>query len=167
MNIKIIEIKAKCANPQEIEDILINLNADFRGEDEQIDTYFKCENGRFKLREGEIENSLIFYKRPDQSGPKLSDVKLFKTEPQSLLKEVLTFANGVVKTVHKKRKIFFIQNVKFHIDKVMNIGSFVEIEAIDETGEKTSDELLHQCKFYLQLFKIKDSDLITNSYSDM
>ncbi len=167
MGIKIVEIKARCSEPEKVENILIRLKADHKGTDEQTDTYFKCDTGRLKLREGNIENSLIFYKRPDQSGPKLSDVELVKLSPETGLKKILTASLGVHKTVVKKRKIFFIDNVKFHIDEVKGLGSFVEIEAIDENNSFTEAELLDQCRYYMKEFNIKDADLVTNSYSDM
>ncbi|HFD33211.1 MAG TPA: CYTH domain-containing protein, partial [Gammaproteobacteria bacterium] len=46
----------------------------------------------------------------------------------------LTAALGIFKIVDKQRRIYFIGNVKFHIDEVKGLGSFVEIEAIDEDG---------------------------------
>jgi adenylate cyclase class IV len=57
--------------------------------------------------------------------------------------------------------------VKFHLDHVNNLGSFVEIEAIDSDGKIGKDKLLEQCNYYLKLFKIKQEDLISNSYSDL
>jgi len=47
-----IEIKAKSNNQDAIREILKAKNADFKGVDHQIDTYFKVHNGRLKLREG-------------------------------------------------------------------------------------------------------------------
>ncbi|MBU0536174.1 MAG: adenylate cyclase, partial [Nanoarchaeota archaeon] len=70
---KNIEIKARCSDHARIRDILLREKADFKGTDHQIDTYFNTCNGRLKLREGNIENSLIFYKREDKTGPKKSD----------------------------------------------------------------------------------------------
>lgn len=54
-----IEIKAKSNNQDKIRNILKSNNAEFKGIDHQIDTYFKAIIGRLKLREGEIENHLI------------------------------------------------------------------------------------------------------------
>lgn len=64
-----VEIKARCCNPGRIRNILTGKNADFMGTDHQTDTYFKVSQGRLKLREGDIENALIFYNRPDEAGP--------------------------------------------------------------------------------------------------
>ena len=84
-----IEIKARCNDHEKIRGILKSRNADFKGIDHQIDTYFKVNNGRLKLREGNIENHLIFYQRSDQEGPKQSDVILYDFDLGSMLSEVL------------------------------------------------------------------------------
>ncbi|MEN7982343.1 MAG: class IV adenylate cyclase [Nanoarchaeota archaeon] len=162
-----IEIKAKSNNQDEIREILKSKNADFKGVDHQIDTYFKVNNGRLKLREGKIENHLIHYQRENKEGPKQSDVTLFKSDPKTSLKEILTKALGVLVVVDKQREIYFIDNVKFHIDIVEDLGTFVEIEAIDNDGTIGKDKLLEQCQFFLDLFKISQEDLISVSYSDL
>lgn len=59
------EFKARAGNLKNWEDQLLSLNPKFIGEDNQIDTYFNVPEGRLKLREGNIENSLIWYKRQD------------------------------------------------------------------------------------------------------
>jgi len=41
-----IEIKAKCSDQNTIKDILKSKNADFKGTDHQIDTYFKIKSGQ-------------------------------------------------------------------------------------------------------------------------
>jgi len=162
-----IEIKAQSKNPEAIRMKLEELNADFKGTDYQKDTYFNCTKGRLKLREGNIENHLIHYFRPNQEGPKKSEVTLFRSDPESSLKTVLTKALGILTVVEKKRAIYFIDNVKFHIDLVTELGSFVEIEAIDSTGDIGAFQLMKQCNHYIDLFGISDNDLVANSYSDM
>ena len=162
-----VEIKARCNNQEKIREILKAKNADFNGEDHQIDTYFKVNFGRLKLREGDIENSLIFYDREDKNGPKNSNCVLLKLDLNSVLKEALIKSLGVLVVVDKKREIYFIENVKFHIDKVKELGTFVEIEARDYDNVIGKEKLLGQCNHYLELFKISENDLIAVSYSDM
>lgn len=162
-----IEIKARCMNHDNVRDLLISQGAELRGVDNQIDTYFKVNHGRLKLREGNIENYLIYYERENKQGPKQSDIILFKSAPGSSLKSVLVNSCGVLIVVDKKREIYFIDNVKFHIDTVKNLGTFVEIEAIDKDGSIGPEKLLAQCNKYLKLFNISDQDLIAVSYSDL
>jgi len=161
-----IEIKAKSDNNDKIRSILKEKNADFKGVDHQIDIYFKVPEGRLKLRQGNIENSLIFYRRENSAQPKESDVSLYRAKEIKDLKEVLENSLGVLVTVDKQREIYFIDNVKFHLDKVNDLGEFVEIEAIGNREEER-ETLLKQCNFYLHLFGIKDNDLVSVSYSDM
>jgi predicted adenylyl cyclase CyaB len=162
-----IEIKAKCKNSNKIRDLLKSKAAEFKGKDHQIDTYFKVNSGRLKLREGNIENFLIFYDREDRAGPKESKVILLETEPNSNIKPILEKSLGILIVIDKKREIYFINNLKFHIDEVKNLGNFVEIEAIDKEGKIGKNKLLEQCNQFLKLFKINQEDLISESYSDL
>jgi len=69
--------------------------------------------------------------------------------------------------VKKKREIYYIKNVKFHLDTLEGLGNFVEIEAGNKTHSLTVEELHRQCEYYLKEFGIKEEDLIDQSYSDM
>jgi len=162
-----IEIKASCKHLEQIRNILIEKKALFKGTDYQKDTYFKVSNGRLKMREGNIEYSLVHYDREDISGPKRSAVLYYHPRKEDLVKEQLQKAIGELVVVNKKREIYYIDNVKFHLDHVDDLGSFVEIEAIDKIGKLGAEKLYQQCREYLTLFQIQDTDLITNSYSDM
>lgn len=166
-HINISEIKARCPDPQAIRAILQARHATFRGTDRQRDTYFRVNRGRLKLREGQIENYLVYYEREDQAGPKQSDVILYPSTSGSALKEILTQSLGILVVVEKQREIYFIDNVKFHIDTVTDLGSFVEIEAIDADGSRGKEKLLAQCQSFLELFRIAEDDLIAVSYSDL
>jgi adenylate cyclase, class 2 len=162
-----VEIKARCQNPAFIRQFLANQQAHFIGVDHQIDTYFHCINGRLKLRQGNIENALIHYERSNQAGPKQSLVTMTAVQDGDALKAVLLAAHGTKVVVDKRRHIYFIDNVKFHLDEVQGLGHFVEIEAIDKDGSIGHEKLLQQCQHYLQAFAIAAADLLTNSYSDM
>ena len=164
--IKNIEIKARCADPERIRKILNGLGSECIGIDHQIDTYFRVKEGRLKLRQGNIENALIYYVRPDMPGPKPSDVLLHPTPDGTSLSTLLEASLGVLSRVDKLREIHFIGNVKFHLDEVKGLGSFVEIEAIDQDGDLDTDHLRAQCHHYLQLFGIEPDELLHDSYSD-
>ncbi|RMF03147.1 MAG: CYTH domain-containing protein [Bacteroidetes bacterium] len=162
-----VEIKARCAETDRIRQILAAHQADYRGTDHQIDTYFIVPYGRLKLRQGNIETNLIHYQRDDQAGPKASQVQLYKPADSEALKAALSTALGIKTIVDKQREIYFIDNVKFHLDSVQGLGHFVEIEAIDFTGQIGHIRLEQQCTLYLELFGIRPTDLLTHSYSDM
>lgn len=162
-----IEIKARSENIDSIRHYLRVQQADFRGKDFQTDTYFQARQGRLKLREGNIEKNLIFYNRENIQGIKQSDFDLYPVEDGAALKLMLTKSMGVKTIVKKKREIYFIRNIKFHLDEVENLGQFVEIEASNIGFDLSIEELREQCTFYMQAFRISKEDLIAESYSDM
>lgn len=162
-----IEIKARCSDPSFIRNYLLDQQAELRGTDQQTDTYFNVPYGRLKLREGVIENNLIFYKRDNQAGPKQSDFRLVKVEDAAGLKAALTDALGQKVVVKKQREIWYINNVKFHIDEVPGLGSFIEIEAGNLLADLSREQLQEQCDFYMNAFGIKSDDLVEVSYSDL
>jgi len=167
MHIQNIEIKARTKNQTFIREKLLSLNATFKGIDNQTDTYFNINSGRLKLREGNIENHLIHYEREDQCEPKSSEVLLYKSQTMASLKEILIKALGILVVVNKKREIYYIDNVKFHLDEVDKLGHFVEIEAIDVHGILGKDKLQEQCSYYMKMFQIAGEELMSGSYSDM
>ncbi len=162
-----IEWKASTTDAKEQEKILQQLNPRFIGEDLQTDTYFETKLGRLKIREGNIENALIWYVRENLKGSKASKIILFKYEPDPGLRNILTISNGIKVVVKKRRRIYFIDNVKFHFDKVDGLGEFIETEAIDTSEAPDVKKLQKQCNYYAQLLKIKDEDYVKDSYSDL
>jgi len=162
-----IEIKARSNNSKVIRQWLLDNKADFKGIDEQTDTYFNVPNGRLKLREGNIENNLIYYERKNQAGPKQSDFNLLPVENPVALKDLLSTAMGIKVIVKKKREIYYIDNVKFHIDVIEGLGDFVEIEASNKPKDIPIEQLREQCDFFMLAFGIEEKDLVENSYSDL
>ncbi len=167
MPIKNIEFKAKVEALESFEKKLLMLHPEFRGLDHQVDTYFATGDKRLKLREGNIENALISYIRANTSGAKQSEIILYKHEPDASLKQILTLHFGIQKVVDKLRKIYFIDNVKFHFDEVKGLGYFIEVEAIDTNNLLTTDTLKNQCDYYFEFFGFEKSMLVDCSYSDM
>lgn len=166
------EFKARTKNLNSLENKLLQLKPIFIGEDKQTDTYFNVDKGRLKLREGNIENALIYYERQNVAGAKQSDILLYKHQPDQSLKDILIKIHGIKVEVKKIRKIYFIDNVKFHFDTISGLGTFVEVEAIDNSGNIETDgyrieKLKEQCRKYADLFEIKSEDYISLSYSDM
>ena len=167
MKLKNYEFKARTNDLDMLEQKLLELNPVFIGVDHQIDTYFNVTKGRLKLREGNIENALIFYERPDTHDAKQANIILYKHNPDKSLKDILTKVHGIKTIVDKTRRIYFIENVKFHFDTVKNLGTFVEVEAIDETGNTGLEKLKEQCNKYFLFFGLEKSDFVGKSYSDL
>jgi len=161
------EFKAQVPDPDALEKKLLQLNPLFKGEDHQVDTYFHIAEGRLKLREGNIENALIHYHRKNEAGAKQSDIILYEHQPSAALKEILVKTLGIKVVVDKRRRIYFIDNVKFHFDTVEGLGRFIEVEAIDRTGERSIDILRQQCDHYIRFFDLTAENFVSHSYSDL
>ncbi|NJB87532.1 putative adenylyl cyclase CyaB [Lewinella marina] len=167
----LVEIKARAGSGDHARQrrVLLAAGADFRGTDHQVDHYFRVPEGRLKLRIGNIERSLIFYRRPDAAGPKDSSVSLTRLESEAAatdLVDTLGRALGSWVVVDKQREIYFIDNVKFHLDRVAGLGDFVEIEAIGSSPEER-EALLEQVNHYRHLLGVEDGNLVAHSYSDL
>jgi len=165
-----IEIKAMASEEQQgkIREILKENNAKFIGTDNQKDIYFKNGSGRLKLRKGDIENYLIYYKREDEADLKKSEVVIFNNQGRiGELEKITRETHEVLIEVDKTREIYFIENVKFHIDNVSGLGRFIEIEAISHENLISEEKLRERCNYYKTLLEIKNENLIKNSYSDM
>lgn len=168
MKIKNFEFKAKVNSLEEYENVLLELKPTFFGTDHQTDTYFNTSKGRLKLREIEgKESKLIDYSRENISGSKQSDILLYKHPADQSLYRILAHQLGIKIVVEKKRKIYGIKNVRFHLDTVEDLGTFVEVEAIDENDQYSTEELKRQCDFYYDYFKIKPEQVEKMSYSDL
>jgi len=161
------EFKAKTIELDNLEKKLLCLNPKFIGEDNQTDTYFNVTKGRLKLREGNIENSLIYYERQNTAAAKQSDVLLYQHNHDKTLKDILIKLHGIKVIVDKRRKIYFIDNVKFHFDTIEELGTFIEVEAIDKDGNLGIEKLKEQSDEYVAFFNIKPLDFMSLSYSDL
>ncbi len=163
-----VEFKARCADLARARAVLAVEHATGPDVDRQIDTYFRVPHGRLKLREGTVERALIHYDRPDAAGPKRSDVTLYPTGPDAAaLKAALAAALGVLVVVDKTREIYFVGNVKVHLDRVERLGTFVEVEAIADDTHRTEGVLRAQCERMLAALGVREADLVAVSYSDL
>jgi len=173
-----IEIKARCAELARAREVARRLGAVSAGTQHQIDTYFCTSAGpdagkigspsdraRLKLREGE-KTELIWYRRPDESGPKASDYAVAPVAYAEQLRAVLSSALGTWVTVEKTRELWLLENVRIHLDEVRGLGSFLEFEAV--VGADHSESLcLAGLRRLLEAFEITEQDLIAGSYSDL
>ena len=82
------------------------------------------------------------------------------------LKAVLTKALGVRAVVAKRREVFVIGNVRIHLDKVQDLGTFVELEGIVENPTELA-YVADEVQRLRQALGIEDHALVEESYSDL
>lgn len=165
MKILNFEFKARLRDEKRVRTVLKQVRARRVGTDHQVDTYFHVPSGRLKVREGRIENALIYYLRSNSSRARRSDVDIMLLPPRNSVRAILSGALGVVAAVDKRREIYFVRNVKIHLDRVRGLGKFMEVEAISRTGDLK--KIRAQARSFQKLFGILRSDIVGKSYADL
>lgn len=164
---KNIEIKARYPDLERAREIVRQLDARYEATYHQVDTYFYVQYGRFKLREfDDHPTQLIYYIRPDVAEPKASEYEIYPVTQAAQLKSMLSAALGVWKVVDKQREVYWVENVRIHLDQVRNLGNFLELEGVVKSKREASATETRVSKL-LSLFHISKDALLTNSYSDL
>ncbi len=143
----------------------------------QRDTYFRAPEGRLKLREVTGDRSfaeLIFYRRPDESGPKRCEYEIAPVDDAAELKRTLAAALEVAHVVEKERTVYMhrpptspgVEHVRIHLDRVKGLGEFIEFEAVMREGAQDAEgkALLRDL---MARFGVSEADLVEGSYCDL
>jgi predicted adenylyl cyclase CyaB len=159
------EFKARLRNEDQVRATLRRLRARLVGTDRQVDTYFRVPNGRLKVREGKIENGLIYYERSNSPRARRARIEMMFLPRRNSVRAILQRSLEVLAVVRKRREIYFVGNVKIHLDRVPGLGRFVEVEALSRS--KGLEKVRAQARKYQKLFGISRADLVSESYSDL
>jgi len=163
-----IEIKARIEDPDQIRELVKELDHTFVGLDHQIDTYFKTANGRFKLRESSLSGPyLIFYLRNNISGPKSSVYQKLPVADAKGLKDLLKEMQGIHTIIEKRREIYLYENVRIHLDEVKELGNFLEFEAVMDEKYSNKEVETRKVEYLMEKLGVKNEDLIGESYENL
>jgi len=133
----------------------------------QDDTFFACPNGRMKLRIfSATEAELIFYRRPDQTGPKESVYSIAPVTAPDKIREVLSQGYGQTGRVIKHRTLFLIGRTRVHLDRVEGLGDFLELEVV-LTEKEASGDGVATANDLLRKLGIPAENLIEGAYVDL
>ena len=162
-----IEIKARVDDPTALRKRAAALADEGPIEIAQDDTFFKCTAGRLKLRAfSNTHGELIFYRRSDEQGPKESFYIRTATVEPATLRQALSLAYGEVGRVRKQRTLFLVGRTRIHLDKVENLGHFMELEVVLREGESAEAGVLEADELMKRL-GIEASRLIDRAYVDL
>ena len=160
-----IELKARLHDRAAAIRACENLAAVAQGDLWQRDTYFKVAEGRFKLRELEPgDDYLVFYRRSDVAGVKGCDYMLEPARPS--IRDVLSQALGTLAVVEKVRTLYLWHNVRIHLDRVVELGDFIEFEAVLDASHDDADGFA-KLEVLQEAFAIEAGDIEPGSYLDL
>ena len=162
-----VEIKARAGNVAELTARVARMATSGPEEIVQDDTFFRCPEGRLKLRAfSDGAGQLIFYKRPDTEGPKTSSYSIAPVENADVMRETLAAALGQSGRVRKRRTLFLVGRTRVHIDSVEDLGDFLELEVVLEEGEPEADGA-REAEELLTALEIPQPALVDRAYVDL
>ena len=133
----------------------------------QDDTFFTCERGRLKLRAfSATEGQLIFYRRADHAGPKESTFVIAAIGAPDALREALSLAYGQAGRVRKQRTLYLVGRTRVHLDRVEDLGHFLELEVLLSDGEPTQPGI-EEAHRLMAVLGVETEHLIEGAYVDL
>ena len=162
-----IEIKARIQNRQQLEACIQRFTKEEPQVIHQKDIFFRCQRGRLKLRIlDDHHGELIWYDRPNQPTAKRSDYILSHTTEPVLLHETLARAYDELTIVQKERTLYMIGQTRVHLDRVEQLGDFLELEVVLQ-ADQTEQEGLQIASRIMQDLDIRPETLIDRAYADL
>lgn len=162
-----IEIKARIDSIEALAARAALLSQEGPMEIHQDDTFFACDNGRLKLRAfSDSAGVLIFYRRADQQGPKESFYVSTPTQTPSALRETLTLAYGQTGRVQKHRTLFIAGRTRIHLDRVKDLGYFLELE-VELQDKESTERGVQEARSLMAQLGVDPSQLIEGAYVDL
>lgn len=147
---------------------LVSQFASFVGKLKQKDTYFLLGKKRLKAREEGGRTGFIYYQREGNSGPMQSRYFRFGQNKFFfwLLKILFRITLGTKKVVEKERLLYVHKNTRIHLDKVKQLGSFLELETVVK-NEKMYQALKQEHEEVKNRLHLEDMKELPCSYSDL
>ncbi len=161
------EIKAKLKDRANVEHRLRALGAKCLWTLRQMDTFFNVPRGWLKLREADGRPpELIAYERSTEvAGPRSSFYEVMALKDLEGWKRLLGRVLPVDRIVKKERTLWIYQHTRVHLDRVEQLGEFLELETV---VEGISDREAHlETQRLLETLGIERSDLIAVPYKDL
>lgn len=132
---------------------------------EQRDTYFEIASGRLKRREAEGQlTEWIEYHRANSTSATPSDYEVFTTREAATRYDLSSLTPWVV--VDKVRELYLVGQTRIHLDRVHNLGDFLEFEALvnEEQNQVQAEGALESLR---NSFKAVLGPALRDSYSDL
>ena len=139
---------------------------------DQGDTYFAVPRGRLKVRtimagDGTTTAELIAYHRPDLGGARWSSYIRTPLDPSSAPDVITALAAtvDVLTHVQKRRTVARYKETRIHLDQVVGLGAFVELETV--LGDRAAEVAEAEYAAVVDLLGLAAFEPVAGSYSDL
>jgi predicted adenylyl cyclase CyaB len=135
-----IEIKAILKDRASAEATAVRMGATGPEVIHQEDVFFRCDGARLKLRILGLERGeLIRYERADVADTRCSRYLIARTPDPQILLDILTKTLGRIGVVKKTRTLYLIGQTRVHLDRIQDLGDFLELEVVLRPEQGESD----------------------------
>ncbi len=158
-----LELKIRLDNTAVAIEKLRTINAEYIGELNQADIYYRYKKGLLKLRTENGSQTLIKYNRNEKSGSRWSDYQLISLENNDAGK----YFDDILETetvVEKIRRLYLYDNTRIHLDMVKGLGSFLELETLMINGKDDAEKRFNHI---IEVMELITEHEILKSYRDM
>jgi adenylate cyclase class IV len=125
-----VELKVECHDLAAVRSRAVDAGASDHGCFHQVDTFFKTGSGRLKLRRESTGAALISYNRADEAAPRMSAYELVQVSDPEAIERVLSHVLPIRIVVRKRRCLLILNGTRLHLDRVEQLGDFVELETV-------------------------------------
>lgn len=162
-----IGLKARIDDRNDLIARVEELSDSGRVEITQSDTFFDCPQGTLKLRtRDEQEGRLMVHTPAPASEPGLSTYASTPTAEAATLRETLSLAYGVLGRVRIDRMLYVHDDTRIHLDRIEEVGDFIELEITLNDGE-SADIALRRAHGLMRRLGVGDSRLVDGTYLDI
>lgn len=141
----------------------------------QVDTYFRVDRGRLKLREIRTQGDealtgraeLIAYARPADNGSRWSSYQVVPIAAHAapVLLSGMLMTHDLVARVEKIRHLAVVGQTRVHLDLVEGLGAFVELETVIASQSETEAAAEHSR--VIDLLGLAAYPSVAGSYGDL
>ncbi|MBA2395557.1 MAG: CYTH domain-containing protein [Ktedonobacteraceae bacterium] len=190
-----LELKVRCpdeATLEIVEERARQNKATYIHTLQQRDTYFNVPSGRLKLREWSVKEDarrvpsrvedynrvqeayengtsgalLIAYTRPNEESSRISDYLISPISDPKTFLPLLTTTLGTWMIIEKTRVLYRYGRTRIHLDRVIEIGSFVELES-EFAGASSNEGVTAEHEEVKKFLQLDVFPTIAYSYSDL
>jgi predicted adenylyl cyclase CyaB len=161
-----VEIKARLSEPAAFRAQVEELAEGEAELLEQEDVFFHSRRGRLKLRKQSAGSELIYYERLDHTGPAESYYFTESFSDPASIEGMLSVALDVRGTVQKSRRLYRVGQTRVHLDEVLGLGSFVELE-VELGAEQDAESGIEIALDLMNRLGVQSEDLVAESYIDL
>ena len=159
-----LEVKLQIDNLSRLKEISLKLGAQKHALLKQKDIYYNTDKGLLKLRIMPEFSEFIFYNRNESDGERWSDYNLLKISNRENPEDFFNLLFEPVAVVEKEREVLIYDDTRIHLDRVKNLGEFLELETVVTS---TLDDAKKRFNFLAEKLNLELNNQIKKSYKNL